>query len=288
MPLASRRSPGEVHADGGRRSWRVLKSHDGHRCFARALSSGQALAVYAYRDIRDVVFSLMHKRGLAFEELLRQGMIHEILINDRFWRRNPGCSSTLRRACRGSGDCRGPTRPPSRARGHPPGGGRDRRRFLAGIESDADSTLEAAGEAGIDLTAPGNLQICNPVRLLHSNHLRPGGTGSWQTDLRFSHRVLLDRLCGAWLRAKGYASELEAAALAEQAGYASGVGLHDDLTLAVGQLAFWLRRVAGHCPRTAKRVKQFLGMADSDPELAGGFAGSEPVPSFGFSRGAPR
>ena len=53
------------------------------------LSSGQALAVYAYRDIRDVVFSLMHKRGLAFEELLRQGMIHEILINDRFWRAQP-------------------------------------------------------------------------------------------------------------------------------------------------------------------------------------------------------
>ena len=74
--------------------WRVLKSHDGHRCFARALSSGRALAVYAYRDIRDVVFSLMHKRGLTFEELLRQGMIHQILVNDRFWRANPGCSSS--------------------------------------------------------------------------------------------------------------------------------------------------------------------------------------------------
>ena len=91
-----------------------------------------------------------------------------------------------------------------------------------------------------------------------------------------------------WLRANGYASELEAAALAEQAGYASGVGLHDDLTLAVGRLAFWLRRVAGHCPRTAKRVKQFLGMADSDPELAGGFAGSEPVTGSAFPRDAPR
>jgi len=59
-----------IHAGVGRRSWRVLKSHEGHRCFARALSSGQALAVYTYRDIRDVVFSLMHKRSLAFEDLL--------------------------------------------------------------------------------------------------------------------------------------------------------------------------------------------------------------------------
>ncbi|MGZ3382252.1 MAG: sulfotransferase domain-containing protein, partial [Isosphaeraceae bacterium] len=79
----------EVHADVERRSWRVLKSHEGHRCFARVLSSGQALAVYAYRDIRDVVFSLMHKRSLAFEDLLRQGMIHQILVNDRFWRAQP-------------------------------------------------------------------------------------------------------------------------------------------------------------------------------------------------------
>ena len=280
----------EVHADGGRRSWRVLKSHDGHRCFARALSSGQALAVYAYRDIRDVVFSLMHKRGLTFEELLRQGMIHEILINDRFWRAQPrvliqryeelvadpvtavvqlarhlGLGVTRREAAEIADDF-----------------------SLESNQTRIQALRRRLESAGIDLTAPGNLQICDPVTLLHCNHLRPGGTGSWQTDLRFSQRVLLDRLCGAWLRAKGYASELEAAALAEQAGYASGVGLRDDLTLAVGRLAFWLRRVAGHCPRTAKRVKQFLGMADSDPKLAGGFAGSEPVPSFGFPRGAPR
>ena len=95
MLLASRRSPAAKSmptADGGR--GRVLKSHEGHRCFARELSSGQALAVYAYRDIRDVVFSLMHQRGLAFEELLRQGMIHQILVNDRFGGRNAGCSSS--------------------------------------------------------------------------------------------------------------------------------------------------------------------------------------------------
>ena len=78
-------------ADGGRGA---CSSRTMDIAASPALSSGQALAVYAYRDIRDVVFSLMHKRGLAFEELLRQGMIHEILINDRFWRRNPGCSSS--------------------------------------------------------------------------------------------------------------------------------------------------------------------------------------------------
>src|SRR5947209_10846769 len=51
--------------------WRVLKSHEGHRSFARALAGGRAVAVYAYRDVRDVVFSLMHKRGIRFEQLVR-------------------------------------------------------------------------------------------------------------------------------------------------------------------------------------------------------------------------
>ena len=70
--------------------WRVFKSHEGDRCFARAIADGRAVAVYAYRDVRDVVFSLMHKRGLTFEQLLRQGMIHQVLANDRFWTRQPG------------------------------------------------------------------------------------------------------------------------------------------------------------------------------------------------------
>ena len=48
---------------GGCNPWRVLKSHEGARSFSRALESGQALAVYVYRDLRDVIFSLIHKRG---------------------------------------------------------------------------------------------------------------------------------------------------------------------------------------------------------------------------------
>ncbi len=67
------------------RRWRVIKSHEGDRSFAWALAKNRAIAVYAYRDVREVVFSLMHKRGITFEQLLRQGMIHQILANDRFW-----------------------------------------------------------------------------------------------------------------------------------------------------------------------------------------------------------
>ena len=77
-----------MHARRERR-WRVVKSHEGDRSFARGRRQGRALAVYAYRDVREVVFSLMHKRGMTFEQLLRQGMIHQILANDRFWMAQP-------------------------------------------------------------------------------------------------------------------------------------------------------------------------------------------------------
>src|SRR5205823_2911263 len=83
------RSDAEDRARVSGMGWRVLKSHEGDRCFTRVLRAGRARAVYAYRDVRDVVFSLMHKRGVTFEQLLRQGMIHQVLANDRFWTRQP-------------------------------------------------------------------------------------------------------------------------------------------------------------------------------------------------------
>src|SRR5690348_3683124 len=52
--------------------WRVLKSHEEHPAFARALAEGRALAVYAFRDVRDVVFSMLHKRRVGFRAFVRQ------------------------------------------------------------------------------------------------------------------------------------------------------------------------------------------------------------------------
>src|SRR5262249_16846359 len=51
-------------------AWRVLKSHEGHPVFAAALAAGRARSVYAYRDLRDVAFSLAHKFSTSFEEVV--------------------------------------------------------------------------------------------------------------------------------------------------------------------------------------------------------------------------
>ncbi len=210
----------------------------------------------------------MHKRSLAFEDLLRQGMVHQLLVNDRFWRAQPRVLTQRYEELVAD-----PVTAVVQLARHL-GLGVTRREAaeiadeysLESNQTRIEALRRRLENAGIDLNAPGNLQICDPVTLLHWNHLRPGGSGSWQTEFRLSQRVLLDRLCGTWLLANGYASELEAAALADWARHASGVGLRDDLTFAVGRLASWLRRAAGHCPRTAKRVRQLLGMAPTDAE----------------------
>ena len=47
-------------------STEVLKSHDAHHAFVESLARGESLAVYAYRDLRDVAYSYMHKAVARF------------------------------------------------------------------------------------------------------------------------------------------------------------------------------------------------------------------------------
>ena len=162
------------NAPGQITRWRVVKSHEGDRSFARALAEERARAVYAYRDVREVVFSLMHKRGMTFEQLLRQGMIHQILANDRFWMAQPDVlvqryEDLLADPARGVIELA---------------------RHL-GIRLDASEAARIANEyshesnkartealrrrlqeAGVDLESAANAQICDPTTLLHWNHIR--------------------------------------------------------------------------------------------------------------------
>jgi hypothetical protein len=72
-------------------AWESRKFHEGHPCLAEALAAGQALAVYSYRDLRDVTYSLVHKFSASFEDVVeRKRLLHTCLENDRFWRSQPG------------------------------------------------------------------------------------------------------------------------------------------------------------------------------------------------------
>jgi hypothetical protein len=246
-------------------SWRVLKSHEGDRSFARGLTSGRALAVYSFRDLREVVFSLMRKRAISFQELLRQGMIHQLLANDRFWRAQPrvllqryedlidepvtgvlqlarhlGLGVTRREATEIADEY-----------------------SIASNQARVEFLRQRLHDAGIDLTDPANLQICDPTTLLHWNHLGPGRASSWRRSASPNQQALLDRVFGAWLEKHGYESKqgdlttaCASRAVAFLASYARD--------LAIGRAVFVLRAVAGLCPRTARLIRQLSGIQNPD------------------------
>ncbi len=176
-PDASGAGPRSVPSSG----WRVFKSHEGDRCFARAIADGRAVALYAYRDVRDVVFSLMHKRGLTFEQLLRQGMIHQVLANDRFWTRRPNV--LIQRYDRILADPVTAVRELAHHVGIEPADGEAERiaheYSLASNKARTEALRRRLEQSGVDVNQAANAQICDSTTLLHWNHVRDGGSGSW-------------------------------------------------------------------------------------------------------------
>jgi hypothetical protein len=244
-----------------RGAWRALKSHEGGRSFAHALRSGRALAVYAFRDLRDVVFSLMRKRAVSFQELLRQGMIHQLLANDAFWRTQPrvliqryedlivdpvtGVLQIARHL--GLGLTRGEAAEIADEYS------------IASNQARINSLRQRLRDAGIDLTNPINRQVCDPTTLLHWNHLGPGGAGSWRNRASARQRVVLDRICGDWLERNGYESDCADVANMKPAGVNRFLpGFSFDLV--VGRVVFWMRAAAGLCPWGSRLARRLMGI----------------------------
>ena len=154
---------------------------------ARELIAGRARALYVHRDIRDVVFSLMHKRGRTFEQILRQGMIHQILANDRFWMAQPHVL-VQRYDDLISEPARGVTELANHLGFELGDGEAESIADLYSQESNrarSDALKQRLEQAGVDLENAGNTQICDPSSLLHWNHMRQKGAASWRTTATF-------------------------------------------------------------------------------------------------------
>jgi hypothetical protein len=239
---------GEEYAALGRawrpgRSWRVLKSHEGNARFADALASGEARAVYAHRDIRDVVFSLMHKRGVSFDDLLRRGMIHQLLVNDRFWKARPGLlvqryEDLIANPVQGVEELAAHLGI-ALAKGEAENVAQEYS-FQANRER-AQRLCARLRAAGVDLDRSINSQVYDGQTLLHWNHLRGGGAGGWRSEATERERAILNRLGGGWLRAHGY--EVEAT---------PALSLRDRAVTARGRLTCTLRCLALRFPRMAR------------------------------------
>jgi Sulfotransferase domain len=241
--------------------WRVFKSHEGDRRFARAIAGRRAVAVYAYRDVRDVVFSLMHKRGLTFERLLRQGMIHQVLANDRFWTRQPGV--LIQRYDEIIAEPVRAVRELAAHVGIEPDEGEAERiadeYSLASNKARTEALRLRLEQSGVDLTESANALICDSTTLLHWNHVRDGGSGSWLFESTPSQRRILGRLCGRWLTARRYPETPSGPRLA----FGQRIRIGRDIL--IGRVSYQARAASQRFPRLASAAKRMLGIADQAP-----------------------
>lgn len=184
--------------------WGVLKAHDAHDRFAAILGTRQALGLYAYRDLQDVVYSYMHVSGSDFDSVMERGFVELCLNNDRFWRAQPGMlvqnyDDLIANPVRGVEEI-------AEHLGVI---------LSAGEAAQIAETLswkanqrklkrlaDQLQSAGMDLAADDQASI-DPVSLLHWNHIRSSDptAGSPQATVREQRLIELSRQ--SWLAAQG-------------------------------------------------------------------------------------
>lgn len=255
--------------EGDDDDWKVLKSHEEHGRFAEVLAEGRAIAVYAHRDVRDVVFSLMHKRNIDFETLVTQGMVHQVLANDRFWSSRP----------------RTITQRYDRLVADPVAGVEELAAHLGlalGPGEEAEVAAEYSFQAnrrrteelgrrlqrgGVDLNDPTTVLAHDRRTLLHWNHMRDGRVGDWRGRATPAQRLALARICGRWLEAHGYEPD-DSAEIAEGLDREPArpfEAVRRELAMARGALVCALRCLSLRHPRLARSIKPWLGIAPEAP-----------------------
>jgi hypothetical protein len=191
----------------GLSAWRVAKTHQHHPLFGELLAAGRAIAVYSFRDLRDVAFSLAHKCGCTFEEVVeRRGGLHDCLADDRFWIAQP--RTLVQRYEEVIAD---------------PEAGVDAIAGHLGIALTAGEAAAVAEEyslranawrtvevkqrllgEGVNLDDPANASRKDEQTLLHWNHIREGKAGVWREQATPRQIALLAAICGTWLKDRDY------------------------------------------------------------------------------------
>ncbi|OAI44761.1 hypothetical protein AYO44_13560 [Planctomycetaceae bacterium SCGC AG-212-F19] len=199
-------APQDAHA-AKESSWASLKAHEGHPAFATALARGEALALYSYRDLRDVTFSLMRRLNASFEDIVeRHLMVHTCLENDRYWRAQPRVlcqqyeqivaepvTAVIQIAAHLEVSL-------SRKDG-------EEIAALHSFQANRERTDKFTSQLlakGMDLAAPENLYAHDPESLLLWNHVHQGEVGCWRGCATSAQLARLVQLTGNWLIAQGY------------------------------------------------------------------------------------
>jgi hypothetical protein len=190
-----------------RSRWQVVKAHEAHPVFAEMLARGEALALYAFRDLRDVAYSLVHKANSTFETMIEGGpILEQAVANFRFWTGLPR-TLTQQYECLVSDPVRG-----VRAiAAHldidlSPGAAEEvaREFSLERNRERAKQVAERYRALGVDLRDPANALCRDEPTQWHWNHIRDGRVGGWRDVASPRQLAVLARRCGPWLIEQQY------------------------------------------------------------------------------------
>lgn len=187
--------------------WRCLKDHYGHPSFTKALAEGRALAVYSYRDLRDVAYSLVHKFNTSFTDIIEtRKLLAYCLEQDAYWRSQPRTLilryedamsnpvGTIRAIAAHLGIELAPGEAEKLAEEN----------SLQSNRQRTDKLANQLRDKGLNLDNPTNALLYDDKSLLHWNHIREGRVGGWHTEAMPEEIFRLARECGDWLVENGY------------------------------------------------------------------------------------
>lgn len=162
----------------GQRLYRVMKCHEGNEEITRLLGTGKALGLYCYRDLRDVVYSLMHRLGASFESVVvDDAMLHRCMQYDYYWRNMPNVLV---------------------------------QRYEEVVQDHPKAVREIAAHLRVQLDQRRAIHIADLFALEASRsrlgeiHVRQGAVGGWRTELTPDQMTLVEHIVAPWLKANKY------------------------------------------------------------------------------------
>ena len=199
---SSRPAPGD---------WLVLKMHTPRQAFADALAAGRALGIYSYRDLRDVVFSLIQMHESTFDEfVLKKNGLPPLIESDKFWRAQPG---TLIQSY--AEITQQPAASVQAIAQHvqvPLAAGEAEQLAQQFSLEENKKRAETFAEERKKPRLFKKQRSFDPNTLIHWNHIQNAKNGRWRDDATPEQLQHLARLCGPWLIEHGFEKSLDWAA----------------------------------------------------------------------------
>ncbi len=189
-------------------AWQALKMHSYRAGFGQALTEKRALGIYSYRDLRDVVFSLIQMRNITFEEfVIEKDSLAQLVETDKMWRAQPGVlTQSYAEIVEQAPACVAAIARHLQIELAPGEANQIAQQF------SKEENKKRAESWATEMKKPklfGKKKSYDPVMLIHWNHIQSGETGYWRRLASPEQLQHLGRLCGAWLIERGFEKNMD-------------------------------------------------------------------------------